>query len=221
MSNDSQMFNEFIQYLINHGYPKSSLALEWSMEKYKADLAVLDIETNEVIALFFIKNKKSLGNLHHEKEQFKNMVIAMRKKNIPTYVVNLESRGNFYIEKVSMNEVEFQPNKIFTYNISDQFISYEILKNSRQNALVKEKMEEQEGVSLWIWYLSWTIALALIIFLIIDLIGNICLETKHLILLGGISGFLLFPFIKKLRIANFEIEMLKNKSESQKKTNVS
>ncbi len=80
MSNDSQMFNEFIRYLINHGYPKSSLALEWSMEKYKADLAVLDIETNEVIALFFIKNKKSLGNLHHEKEQFKNMVIAMGKK---------------------------------------------------------------------------------------------------------------------------------------------
>ncbi|MDX9872885.1 MAG: hypothetical protein RBT41_10775 [Clostridia bacterium] len=78
------------------------------------------------------------------------------------------------------------------------------------NFLLAEKQEEQNAACSWIWGLCWGLAAPIVVILLLDLLDVILLEMTHLTLLGGIVGLILFPFIKKLKIANVEIETILN-----------
>lgn len=216
MGINGDIFNELMKYLIDHGYPKYSLAIEWPVRKYRIDLAVVDPDTKEPIAIFAVKGEKTQNTLYLGKQELRKFLKLMGNKSIPAYLVFADSgQTGFHIEKVDFNELEAQRDETFSYSIIDPFISFETLRNSRQNIIVKEKMQEQESISLWIWSLSWILAALLSILLTLDLKGRITLNTNHLPIIAGIGALILFPFIKKLKISGFEIETLIGKTKKQ------
>jgi len=68
MELEKNTFEALIKYLKAHGYPDSSLAIEYQADKkHRIDLAIIDPETNLPIQIFEIKSKdtrrlKILGN---------------------------------------------------------------------------------------------------------------------------------------------------------------
>lgn len=90
-----------VNYLIEYGYPEKSLAVQWPVGKSKVDLAVIDLYTEEPIALFQVTGKKSVDNENMGKAQLKKYLYTLRKLNIPTYLVySREGDPPFEVEKI-------------------------------------------------------------------------------------------------------------------------
>jgi len=204
------IFNELINYLIERGYPPSSIVMDWPVGKYRVDLAIIDPESKEPMAIFEVKEHKNSSTMQSGYHQLRKYIKAMGNKSVLTYLV-------FSVE----GEKPFQIKKVDIYNTYSQFedyaeilsdiISFNILQNSRLNSIIAEKKNERDRVSLWVWGLSWALAIIIAILLVMDLLGFIMIETNHLILLAGIVALVMFPFIKRLRITDFEFEMLLTK----------
>lgn len=62
---EKNLIENLKQYLISHGYPENSIITEYKLGKYRADLVVIDNETNSPMQLFELKstnNKKTYRN---------------------------------------------------------------------------------------------------------------------------------------------------------------
>jgi hypothetical protein len=136
----------------------------------------------------------------------------MGNKSVSTYLVfSVEGARTFQINKVDIYNT-YSKSEEYTDMVSN-IISFNILQNSRLNTIIAEKKNECEKVSLWVWGLCWALAIMIAILLIMDFMAFISIKTNHLILLAGIVGLILFPFIKRLRITDFEFEMLLTKNK--------
>lgn len=207
MGAERDTVNKLVNYLLDRGYPQASLFVEWPAGDCGVDLSVIDPPSKELMALFKIKDQKTQENIDAACEQLQRYIKARGQRNIPSYLVFAgEGRKPLEINRINtsgdtekISEVELR-----------EFSSFSTLRNSRLNALLAEKRGEQKAVSSWVWRLCWGLALFILILLFLDLVDIILIELNHLILLGGIAGLVLFPFIKKLRIAGVEIENILN-----------
>jgi hypothetical protein len=209
-------FNAFLDYLNKHGYPESSLAIEYPVGKYRVDLAVIDPATKEPMAFFEIKGKKDEQAINFGRQQMKTILKAASNKSIPAYLV-FAHQGNsqFEIQKI---DIDFKDsiNKINGEPILSDLIDFNVLRSSRYNSMVAEKKSDKEVMSISIWVLSWILALLLIALLIMDFVSYIEVKLNHLFLIAGVVALLILPFIKRLRVADFEIEMLESKFKKNK-----
>ena len=69
--------NAFIEYLIKHGYPQESIALEWGNETHRIDVAILDEDLNLPVAIYEIKGEKNRNSINMGVRQ-----LRMYKNNI-------------------------------------------------------------------------------------------------------------------------------------------
>ncbi|MCK5708754.1 MAG: hypothetical protein KAI43_13990 [Candidatus Aureabacteria bacterium] len=72
MELEKNTFEALVNYLKSHGYPESSLAIEYKAGKrYRIDLAIIDPETNIPIQIFEIKSKDNRSIREFGKRQFR------------------------------------------------------------------------------------------------------------------------------------------------------
>ena len=60
-------------YLLKHGYPEESILIEYKIGRYRADLVVIDTQTNIPIQIFELKARKN--------EQIKQLQSDNKKAN--------------------------------------------------------------------------------------------------------------------------------------------
>jgi len=59
---EKDVLKALIDYLIAHGYPEASLAIEWPIGKYRADLIMVDPDTRAPVAIFEVKRQRTPQN---------------------------------------------------------------------------------------------------------------------------------------------------------------
>ena len=107
---------KLIKYLKAHGYPESSIAVEYQLDgRYMVDIAILDMNKNIPIQLFEIKSKKSPEMIKIGKEQLRKHFSFLKNKNIPTYLVFPKDEEPFF--DYNFNTSCNRPNHTFRHLI--------------------------------------------------------------------------------------------------------
>lgn len=212
MERDEDLLISLINFLIAHGYPKDSFALEWSIGGgYRVDLAVIDPDTNKAIALFELKREKTQGSFNMALRQFENFSKVLGDEKVPIYVVfGKEGEPPFEIyylqEEVSAKE-KSQPIKI------SKVPDFTIFKSSKISQEISKKEENRKTTMNWFQIVCWIIAFLVLVLLILDFFNILVITPERLAIIGVIAGLIIIPFASKLKILGVEFERLKERKE--------
>lgn len=197
-----------IEYLKEHGYPESCLAIEWPVGKYRVDLAVLDPDTKEPVAIFELKNRRTNEIEMLGKKQLATFLNAMGKTNLPAYLV-YGSSGDppFEIQRVKFKEAESKD--IVTTFSAESIPTFNTLKISNRNFKIAETREKlNEIIDKYFFVVCFICAFSLILVLYGTLFKKILVSTQDLILIGATVALILLPFASKIKFLGLEFERL-------------
>lgn len=205
MERDENILQSVIKFLLSHGYPQESIAVEYPIGKYRIDLAILDIETKEPIALFEFKAKRTPSAERFGREQLKPFLKAASNSSIPTYLVFEKESPPFYeIEKILVNDQETMM-PLF----AEKPLDYDILKQSGRNILITRKKAENKDAFDVFKIACWICVVLVFVVFVLDALGRIELSEKQLVLLSGAIALAIIPFASKLKILGVEFERMK------------
>ena len=110
----------------------------------------------------------------------------------------------FSIRKLNFNQ---KTKKIEEEIVKDTFeLDFLMQKQSRISELIeKNKLERKSIVDLFSW-ISWTIALIVIIIEILKMSKIIVIDTTDLAIIGSCIGLIILPFANKLKFLGMEFE---------------
>ncbi len=197
-----------VKYLIKHGYPPESLAIEYPIGKYRVDLAVLDIDSKEPIALFEIKQERTSSTERFGRRQLQSFLSYLGTKSIPTYLVFAqEGTPPFEIERVLVKESQMQkdeevipPKEVFDFDILQKIFPNAVLAETKQKR--KQSIEVLTAICL-------LISGILIVLLWLDAIAVLFITPIHLAIGGVIIALILIPFASRVKIWGFEFDRLR------------
>jgi len=213
MELEKDVFNALINYLEEHGYPPESLAVEYPVGKYRVDLAVIDPDSKEPIALFEIKQERTPANMKLGRGQLKSFLSSLEVKSIPTYLVFAKvGTPPFEIERILIEEIETTKEKVIS---TEKVMDFRILQKSARNNLVAETKQKRKKTIDILTGLCLTIASILLVILLLDAFGIIFISPIHLIIGGAIIALVLIPFANKVKILGIEFERLKKEEQSK------
>lgn len=210
MELEKDTLNALIAYLESHGYPPDSFAIEYSLGKtnrYRVDLAILDLELKQPIALFEIKGHRSDENEARGRQQLQTYISTLEVKNIPTYLVFLkEGTPPFEIVRVSTDQDH--DIKLEREGLTNELLNFNILEKSGLNQTIEVKKKEQKKQVDSFNAISLILAAFVLALLIADLTGAVIITATRLILLAIIIGLILIPWASKIKFAGIEFERL-------------
>lgn len=205
MERNINTFSSLIDFLISHGYPKESLMIEWPIdERYRADLAVVDPQTNKPVALFELKRKKTDASFNLAIRQLESYSNALGKEKVPLYVV-FEKTGIPPFEIYYFQKDENKSDIIKISKVPD----FLVIKNTIRSKMLAKKEAEQKSTLNYFQIICWIVAFLLFILLILDFKGIILINAERLALIGAIIGLIIIPFARRLKILGLEFERLK------------
>jgi hypothetical protein len=143
MERDEDLLFSVIDFLLAHGYPPESMAMEWSIGgKYRVDLAVIDPDTNKAIALFELKRRKNADSLKMAIRQLEAYSNALGDEQVPTYVV-FGKDGDppfemYHLERGGLRESDDQALNIV--KVPD----FSVLKNTRFRQILAQTEEKRK-----------------------------------------------------------------------------
>lgn len=200
---------KLIKYLKAHGYPESSIAVEYQLDgRYMVDIAILDMNKNIPIQLFEIKSKKSPEMIKIGKEQLRKHLSFLKNKNIPTYLVFPKDEEPFFdIVNINTNNIlhrqEISENNTFVLNY-----------HAQRNARIAEEMEsvknKKENVVDNFKTTCWILASVVLIIGTLAKLKIFELGANDLTIISIVIALILVPFASKLKILGFEFERLKS-----------
>lgn len=205
---------QFIEYLQAHGYPEASIAMEYRVgEKYRVDVAVLDLKNNLPIQLFEIKSRKSPGMIRMGIDQLNKYRSFLKNKDIPAYLVFPLEEDPFFevlnIDTFAHSQVtEHEESKPSGLNYTAQRIS-RIAEAA--NAIKQEEVETVDTFKMT----CWTVAVAVFAIGVVAKFKIINLSTTDMTILGVVIALILIPFASKLKILGVEFERLTGKKGSK------
>lgn len=213
MELDKDLLIAVINFLLQHGYPKDSLVMEWPIgQRYRADLAVVDPDTNKAIALFEFKRVKNPDSIKMALRQLEAYTTAMGDDQVPTYVV-FGKEGDepfeiYHIEK-GVDDKETL-SSVALKKIPD----FSIFKNSKIRKSIEQAEKERERAIDYFLIICWILAIGGIVLLVVDFMGLIKITAERLSLIFLIMILFVIPFASKLKILGVEYERLKKKAEN-------
>lgn len=181
--NEQELEKKFIDFLVNEkGYPPQTLLRQSALYKhtgeypgyvrrYIADLVIIDSFFNEYLALIEFSSSNSAIESHIG--QVRTYLDAMRKENIPAYLISSEGNSDFNIFLLGNNQWKLID--------KDEFPRYESLSSKNQadekskhyDAIQANKKEYKRRVDL-IKSTSWATLTSLIIGILVSIVfyGN-------------------------------------------------
>ena len=197
MQTEKALSQKFIQYLKEHGYPEESIVCEWKIGNYRVDLAIIDIQTKKVMAIYEFKNS-NYKNSNIVYNQMVKFLDEIGDYTIPAYIVyDYDNEYGFSVKKIEINNEK---------NIGNDIPNYKILQNSFNNGYIIQKQKEKEKVKDKLNIVCIIMSVLVTIVLILDLLGYIDMTTNRIILLGTSIGLFIFPFAKSIKILGIEVE---------------
>lgn len=208
MERDKDLLLALIKFLLEHGYPKESLVMEWGVGKqYKVDLAVIDPDSNKAIALFELKRKKSLESMKMAFRQLKVYSKAIGDEQVPVYVV-FGKYGDPPFEIYHLKKEEFGECEELKI---DRVPDYSIFKNRKIRQIIDQIEKKRERTINYFQIICWIMAFFTAVLLVLDFLNILKITPERLALIGVIAGLIIVPFASKLKILGFEYEGLKKK----------
>lgn len=205
---DPDTLEALIEYLIAHGYPKSSMAIEWPIGNYRADLAVVDPDTKEPVAIFELKHQWTPQNEKLGKAQLESFLKALGKTSVPAYLV-FKSEGTppFEIQKIVLEDekIKYTSNIFSSYSPPD-FTTLTI--SGKIKKIAKTREELNRIVDVYFYIVCGICAFAVILLLYGELSNKISISVSGLTLIGAAIALILLPFASKIKFLGLEFEKL-------------
>ena len=196
---EKNLIENLKQYLISHGYPEDSIITEYKLGKYRADLVVIDNETNSPMQLFELKSTNNKKFIEMGKIQLNKFLLEARKLNadvigywvVPTNKVPFFKIINPEIENTNKNSVDLNyQNQV----VRSRSAKTEIIKTKK----VETVDEFKKKINILLFVLS-----------IIFVLDNYCfLELNNIrfyLILIMIVLYIL-PYYEEIKIFNLELK---------------
>ncbi|HCC25351.1 MAG TPA: hypothetical protein VJB13_00020 [Candidatus Nanoarchaeia archaeon] len=213
MERDEDLLIAVINFLLQHGYPKESLVMEWPIkQRYRADLAVVDPDTNKAVALFEFKRRKTPESTKMALRQLETYTKAMGKEEVPTYVVfGKEGEVPFEIYHIEKGADGEEPLLSTALKKIPDFLFF---KNSKFRKLIDQAEKQRKEAIDYFLVGCWMLAIGGVVLLIVDFRGLIQITAERLSLIFLVAVLFVIPFASKLKILGVEYERLKKKAEN-------
>jgi hypothetical protein len=207
---ESKVEKEFFQYLIEMGFPKSSIVFEPAFlalsdgRKYRPDFALLDPNTKEILAIIELKERDDSETLRRGILQILNYVTSLRAKGVRGYVVTPSTTGekfNFY----TFTE-DAKPKQVAT----SSFLEFDSLASARQAEKQESLAEEKkETIDQFSKICNSTAAFSILI-VVTDFVGSRfdikILTTERMAMIGVAIALVIIPYVEKFKGLGIEID---------------
>lgn len=196
---EKNLIENLKQYLISHGYPENSIITEYKLGKYRADLVVIDNETNSPMQLFELKSTNNKKFIEMGKIQLNKFLLEARKLNADVigYLVVPTNKVPFF--KIINPEIENTNKNSVDLNYQNQVVR----SRSAKTEIIKTKKVEtvdefKKKINILLFVLS-----------IIFVLDNYCfLELNNIrfyLILIMIVLYIL-PYYEEIKIFNLELK---------------
>ncbi|PKM52482.1 MAG: hypothetical protein CVV02_01650 [Firmicutes bacterium HGW-Firmicutes-7] len=207
MELEKNIMDKFLEYLISHGYPKESIAIEYKIgNKSRVDLAIIDIVTKLPITLFEIKSKKRNEYINMGKNQLERYLRELNiNQEIPTYLVFPSQHEPFFEVMEIDTKDPLNPDKIINLRSLDYNLQRRARLTEKTYQAEKDKLKAIDNFSI----VCWILAGALLIIGVLSKVFIIEIDTIDMLLLGAFVGLILTPFASKIKFWGIEFERYK------------
>lgn len=215
MEREQNTLNALIDYLKAHGYPPSSIAVEYPIGKYRADLAVVDPDSREPIALFELKRQRTPTSEKFGRMQLASFLSALRGRTIPTYLVfGMEGDPPFEIEHITFEKEEAPSPEPEPKGVN--IIDFAVLRESGSISALADKKREQKHLFDLFQVVCWLLAASVFVLVGLDFADKISITSVRLTMIGIGVALVLVPFASKLRILGIEFERIRRETPPRK-----
>jgi hypothetical protein len=203
MEREQATLHALIRYLVEHGYPLESMAMEYPAGRRRADLVLVDTDTQELTAVFELKRKRTPQSENLGRAQLLSYLEAAGNPAIPAYLV-FPGTGDlpFDFELVTPDEPQLAEEQ----TEGDILPEYTVLRESRRSTVVAEKKIKKKNALDGFVIACWVCGALTAIALGLDVFTEFEMSETRIALLGGTVAFIIIPFAKKLKILGVEIE---------------
>lgn len=196
---EKNLIENLKQYLISHGYPENSMIAEYKLGKYRADLVVIDIETNSPMQLFELKSNNNKRNVEMGRQQLSKFLQEARKLNADVIGYLVFPDDNLPFFKIINPETESTKKDNFDLNYQDQIVR----SRSAKTEIIKTKKVEtvdefKKKINILLEVLS--------IIFVLDVLEILNLNNIHLYLILIMILLYVLPYYEEIKIFNFELK---------------
>lgn len=207
---ESQIEQQFFQYLSELGFPKSSVIYEPVFQpigdgrRYRPDFALLDPKTNEPLAIIEIKGRYDRATLARATQQVQQYIAALRDKAVRGFVVTpAQSGGGFdFYTPGEHGEPKQVP--------SSSFLQFESLSSARiaeKKEMLAEEKKETTDQFLVVCFAAAAFAVTVAAGdFICSRYGITLLTTERMALVGAAIALVVVPYVQKFKGLGIEID---------------
>ena len=214
MERDEELLISLINFLLAHGYPKDSLAMEWPIGgRYRVDLAVVEPDTNKAVALFELKRKETEETLSMAFKQLVSYSESLGVETVPLYAV-FGKKGdppfNIYYLQKKTKECDLQLLQV------KKVPDFSIFKSSKIRQAISQTAAKRATVFNWFQFVCWIMALIVAVLLILNFLNKLEINPEQLALIGVIVALIIIPFASELKILGIEFKRLTERNNGDK-----
>ena len=217
---EKELQNYFAEFLEEKGFPSSTLRRDsypisgGKLPSLKADLTVIDPNSQRVIAVFELKRLKKP---EHEYE-FRYQLTKFKQKR------GYENAAIFAVFP-NMDKEKWRPFEIYevldpdTWRLvlESEFPNFSTLVARAKNQAQLELAIKTEKTTDYFLIVSWTSGVIALIFFVLDIVDLLRMTGQQLTLLGLAIALFLIPFAAKLKILGLEFERLDKQTPQEEK----
>ena len=207
MQLEQEVLRKLIDYLKGHGYPEESIAIEYKIGPFRADLAVIDPNGGLPIQIFELKGKKHPQQRRFGIQQLRAFAEHVDTPDIPTYLVfpRIEDPG-FEIERVYLKSARPSDEYVAESQTAIQTLNFDGQRNARYFEKGQDLTQQKKDTRNRMLLVSWLAAPAVLALGVLNYLRILSLSATDLTLLGATLGLLLIPFASKLKMLGIEFE---------------
>lgn len=207
---NSQTEQNFLQFLSELGFPKSSVIYEPTFHsmgagrRYRPDFALIDPKTNEPLAIIEIKGMSDPDTLSRATQQMQQYIATLRDKAVRWFVVTPAQTGGGF-DFYTAGE-DGKPKQV----PSSSFLQFESLSSARiteKKELLAEEKRDTTGQFHVVCFVAATVAVAVAIAdFVCSCYGITLLSTERMALVGVAIALVVIPYVQKFKGLGIEIE---------------
>ncbi len=174
-----------------------------------ADLAVIDPETDELIALFEVMGPLDEGAMNKARDRVLSFLADVDSWSIPVYLtfVREGTQGTLPLE---FREVGPGGRLRESQDIPE----FTVLAQRNRSAHKTETREKRKRTLTTFHWVSWLCALLVLVVLLADMFTRVKISEKQLVVLGVFVALILIPYMTRIKVGEWlELERPSAKAE--------
>ncbi|ELO5517087.1 type I restriction enzyme HsdR N-terminal domain-containing protein [Vibrio vulnificus] len=199
--NEAEIRETLVKELFELGYPETSIRYEFTVslgrsQRRHIDVAIIDPDTNDVIAIIEVKRK------------YKSDALELAAKQVAAYSKMLPSAPLAFIYVANGNEkhiglVSEETGKLELIPSLPNFSALRVGDRAQQKVETKKKSNRITDSFTVICYV---LAILVAIILFLDIFSIFKFSSQQLTLLGIVIGLLIIPYAAKFKLLGMEFE---------------